>query len=398
MRRFRILNLLLIAAAAICLALAWRTGYWTVGGAGAFAALCLLAACNPRVGGRRKTDEREIPAAQQVAQPRTRRSRVAGDTLAQQMIGQGREALLLRPQIATNLSAEDLADAQAALDEAMTIVPQGSVLLRARCYEDLDEADVARGERLVEVEGFFLDRFLVTSAEYLRFVEDGGYEQMSLWDDSIWPAVLGFTDASGQPGPRFWRDGKYLEGKAEHPVVGVSWFEAAAYARWLGKRLPTDPEWVKAGSWPVAAEGAKPIQRRFPWGDALDRGLVHLWGSGEFGTVPVTATPNSASVGGVHQLVGNVWEWTSTSFGAWEPTNRRIETPQPLKSIRGGAFDTYFEAQAHCQFQSGESPLSRKHNIGFRCALGFCDVWSMADDANPAAQGNPAADRQEAHA
>ena len=50
----------------------------------------------------------------------------------------------------------------------------------------------------------------------------------------------------------------------------------------------------------------------------------------------------------------------------------------PLKSIRGGAFDTYFDTQAHCQFQSGESPLARKHNIGFRCALGFCDVVHMA--------------------
>jgi iron(II)-dependent oxidoreductase len=398
MRRFRFINLLLIAAAVGCLALAWRTGYWTAGCAGAFAALCLLAACNPRVGGRRKTDENDFPITSQAAQPRPKRAAATGgDNLARQMIAQGREALLLRPQIAGNLSAEDLTAAQAALDETMTIVPQGSVLLRARCYEDLDEADHARGERLVDVEGFFLDRFLVTNADYLRFVEDGGYEQMSLWDDSIWPAVLGFTDSTGQPGPRFWRDGCYGEGKAEHPVVGVSWFEAAAYARWLGKRLPTDPEWVKAGSWPVSAEGAKPIQRRFPWGDALDRGLVHLWGSGEFSTVPVTGTPNSASVGGVHQLVGNVWEWTSTTFGAWEPSNRRIETALPLKSIRGGAFDTYFEAQAHCQFQSGESPLSRKHNIGFRCALGFCDVGPLGNET-PSAAETGGAGREEVHA
>jgi iron(II)-dependent oxidoreductase len=55
----------------------------------------------------------------------------------------------------------------------------------------------------------------------------------------------------------------------------------------------------------------------------------------------------------------------------------------PLKSVRGGAFDTYFDTQAHCQFQSGESPLSRKHNIGFRCALGFCDVVNMSEAAEP---------------
>ena len=62
-----------------------------------------------------------------------------------------------------------------------------------------------------------------------------------------------------------------------------------------------------------------------------------------------------------------------------------------LKSIRGGAYDTYFDTQAHCQFQSGESPLSRKHNIGFRCALGFCDVY------HPTCAGHPMADQAPAN-
>jgi iron(II)-dependent oxidoreductase len=92
---------------------------------------------------------------------------------------------------------------------------------------------------------------------------------------------------------------------------------------------------------------------------------------------------DGASVNGVVQLVGNVWEWTSSSFGAWEPAGRKIEATQPMKSVRGGAYDTYFETQAHCQFQSGESPLARKHNVGFRCALGFCDVVHMREDSGP---------------
>jgi formylglycine-generating enzyme required for sulfatase activity len=213
-------------------------------------------------------------------------------------------------------------------------------------------------------------------------VNEGGYEQMSLWDESMWPAVLGFVDRTGQPGPRFWENGTFPRGKDDHPVVGVSWYEACAFARWAGKRLPTDPEWVKAGSWPVLSESGRPIQRRFPWGDAMDRSRVNLWGSGVNATVPVHALPLSASVGGVQQLVGNVWEWTTSAFGAWEPSTRKIETHLPLKSIRGGAYDTYFDNQVHCQFQSGESPLSRKHNIGFRCALGFCDVVHMVDEGD----------------
>jgi iron(II)-dependent oxidoreductase len=91
----------------------------------------------------------------------------------------------------------------------------------------------------------------------------------------------------------------------------------------------------------------------------------------------------------VQQLVGNVWEWTSSSFGIWEPAGRKIETTTPLKSIRGGAFDTYFDSQAHCQFQSGESPLARKHNIGFRCALGFCDVIHTTEGSPASADGAP---------
>jgi iron(II)-dependent oxidoreductase len=348
-----------------------------------------MAASDRRVGGRRKTDENDGFESISAASARPRRREAAGNTLVEQMIDQGREALLLRPQIAANLSPDDLADAQIALDDGMSIVPQGTVLVRARCYDDLEEADAPRGERLVEVEGFFLDRFLVTNEDFLRFVEDGGYEQMSLWEESIWPAVLGFTDSTGQPGPRFWQNGLYPDGQAEHPVVGISWYEAAAFARWSGKRLPTDPEWVKAGTWPVAAEGGRPVQRKFPWGDALDRGLVQLWGSGTSGTVSVTATPGSSSVGGVQQLVGNVWEWTSSSFGIWEPAGRKIETTTPLKSIRGGAFDTYFDSQAHCQFQSGESPLARKHNIGFRCALGFCDVIHTTEGSPASADGAP---------
>lgn len=116
----------------------------------------------------------------------------------------------------------------------------------------------------------------------------------------------------------------------------------------------------------------------------MDRQRVNLWGSGHDATIPVRALASGASVNGVEQLVGNVWEWTSSSFGAWDPPNNRIETDHPLKSIRGGAFDTYFESQANCHFQSGARPLDRKHNIGFRCALGFCDVVHMSAPQNDA--------------
>jgi iron(II)-dependent oxidoreductase len=297
-------------------------------------------------------------------------------SLAQRMLDQGRYALLLRPQIAASLRADQRQAALRALDEAMGIVPEGDVLLQPwRQNTDRDDADAAR-ERLVHVDAMYLDRFPVTNRQFQEFVADGGYQNMPLWDATIWPAVLDFVDRTGHPGPRFWHDGDFPPGLEDHPVVGVSWYEGAAFARWCGKRLPSDPEWVKAGCWPVLTQGTRPMQRRFPWGDTMDRELVNLWGSGPGTTVPVFDLPEGVSVGGIYHLIGNVWEWTTSNFGAWDISARRLETTNPLKSIRGGAFDTYFETQATCQFQSGESPINRKHNIGFRCALALCDVIS----------------------
>ena len=71
-------------------------------------------------------------------------------------------------------------------------------------------------------------------------------------------------------------------------------------------------------------------------------------------------------------MTGNVWEWTSCGFG--RPDDYSLTLAVPMKSIRGGAFDTYFENHATCNFQSGENPLGRKHNIGFRLAVGACDI------------------------
>jgi iron(II)-dependent oxidoreductase len=106
----------------------------------------------------------------------------------------------------------------------------------------------------------------------------------------------------------------------------------------------------------------------------MDREVAHLWGSGPEETISVYELPDGASVAGIYHLIGNVWEWTTSNFGVWDSSKRRLETPTPMKSIRGGAFDTYFDTQATCQFQCGENPISRKHNIGFRCALALCDV------------------------
>ena len=321
------------------------------------------------------------PAARKPAARRPRQPADPNDTdaLVGQMLAQERYALLLRRQIADNLDDGQLQRAVEALEEGMALVPDGEVVLGAidEALDDgeLDEEEIAAYQgRVIRVQHFFLDRYPVTNAQFYEFVAGGGYEQMSLWDESIWPAVLDFVDATGQPGPRFWNHGCYPPGRDRHPVVGVSWYEAAAYARWVGKRLPTDAEWVKAGSWPVSPSAHARLQRRYPWGETMDRTRANLWGSGPGGIAPVDRFSGGVSVGGVYDLIGNVWEWTRGDFCAADSPQFDVPSGVPLKNIRGGAYDTYFDNQATCHFPSGEVPVTRKHNIGFRCAVGVCDL------------------------
>jgi len=301
------------------------------------------------------------------------------DAVIGQMLDQGRYALLLRPQIGQKLDKDRFQQTLELLQEKMALVPDGDVVLGQidDALDDgkLDEAEIlARRGRIIQVDRFFLDRYPVTNQEFYEFVSAGGYEQVALWDQTIWPAVLDMVDRSGQPGPHFWSGGCYDPDKADHPVVGVSWYEAQAYARWIGKRLPTDAEWVKAGSWPVQVSTTTRLQRKYPWGETMDRTRANLWSSGCRGTVSVLDYPEGVSVGGVYQLIGNVWEWTRGNFAPISPDGEELLLPESMKSIRGGAFDTYFDNQATCQFQSGEYPLGRKFNIGFRCAVGVCDL------------------------
>lgn len=308
--------------------------------------------------------------------------------LVEEMLSHGRYALLMRPQIVGNLTSRQLERTTSALADGMALCPAGEVVL-GDTEESLDQGrfsdDESTRTRLtrVSVEDFLLDRCLVTNRQFHQFVASCGYEQMSLWDPAILAAVLDFVDQTGMPGPHFWRDGRYPRGEEDYPVVGVSWFEAAAFARWVGKRLPTDAEWVKAASWPVPVAAGVWQQRKFPWGNAMERNRANLWGAGPGRTVPVDEFREGASVGGVHQLVGNVWEWTTGDFGYDDLEGPLLADPlgsATMRTLRGGAFDTYFESQASCQFRSGDHPLARKHNIGFRCALSACDVLGPAAD------------------
>lgn len=168
---------------------------------------------------------------------------------------------------------------------------------------------------------FKIDRLLVTNEEYVRFIEEGGYARREWWSDEGWT----WRERENWNFPLHWTQ---VEGKgwcartmfdegliaATHPVTGISWYEAEAYARFRRKRLPTEAEWEKAASWD-AARGRK---RRYSWGDEnpssdLCNSNYQFWG-----TTPVGSFPKGASPYGCLDMTGNVWEWTSDAFAGYE--------------------------------------------------------------------------------
>ncbi len=249
-----------------------------------------------------------------------------------------------------------------AIDERFALVPEGYVTLPGTVndYPGCPEEDL-------HTQAFLLARLCVTNGQYQRFVDDDGYANVDLWPADILPHLVDFVDQTGQPAPRYWRGGRHDRRLSDHPVVGICYYEAAAYARWAGYRLPSSAEWQMAASWRIRS--AAHVLRRYPWGDAMDTGKCNVWGSRIGGTVPVTAYPGGAAPNGVLQLTGNVWEWTETDFEVTDDQGRPLVGDMLMKEIRGGAFDTYFPSQATSSFRTGLAALVRAHNVGLRCVV-----------------------------
>lgn len=279
-------------------------------------------------------------------------------SMTQHLIGDDRYLFVLLDEAADVIAPHEAAPAWKAIEAQMALIPGGVVpVLRS------DGVVVA-----TEVDAYYLDRCAVTNRQFHRFVLAGGYDTMEIWPQEVWPSLVRFVDRTGRPGPRHWEGGKYPSGKAEHPVVGVSWFEGMAYARWVGKRLPTAPEWQKAGGWPEQLSGG--ACNRYPWGDIFDPRRANLPPNGRGGTVPVREFPDGSTLNGIFQMSGNVWEWLGDPLDSIPcEAQSTLEAWTPLRRIIGGAFDTYFPAEATCHYVTGQPELDRRENIGFRCAV-----------------------------
>ena len=287
-----------------------------------------------------------------------------GDPL-KRLLQQGRYNVILREEEKwrAHQGGDAVVDtAFAELEKRMALVPAGSVTISKTLT-----AQPGTAEEDLDVETFMLDVHCITNARFQRFVDAGGYDALEFWPEEFWPHLIELKDVTGQPNPRFWRNGRHNALLADHPVVGVSWYEAQACALWSGLRLATEAEWQMAASWHV--KSSTDVLRRFPWGDAMDNTRCNIWSSRQGGTVPVSEYATGAAPNQVRQLTGNVWEWTDTEYEVTDDEGRHIVGEMPMHVVRGGAFDTYFETQATNYFRTGHLALARTHNIGFRCAM-----------------------------
>ncbi|MCX5415901.1 ergothioneine biosynthesis protein EgtB [Streptomyces sp. NBC_00059] len=227
-----------------------------------------------------------------------------------------------------------------------------------------------------EVAPFHIDTAPVTCGAYARFIEDGGYTDERWWTPEGWAMVREHDLAA----PLFWhRDaGQWLRRRfgvtepvrADEPVLHVSWYEADAYARWAGRRLPTEAEWEKA----ARHDPASGRSRRYPWGDGDPTPEHANLGQRHLRPAAAGAYPAGRAPSGAGQLMGDVWEWTSSDFLPYPgfvafPYREYSEVffgPEH-KVLRGGSFGVDPVA-CRGTFRNWDLPVRRQIFSGFRTA------------------------------
>jgi iron(II)-dependent oxidoreductase len=258
--------------------------------------------------------------------------------------------------------------------DGMVRFPGGRVEIgtddRAAAYDN------ERPRHPVELAPFWIGAAPVTNGEYLRFVEAGGYDDAAHWSDAGWK----WRREAELVAPQFWarEGGGWTERTMDRvapldplrPVCHVCWYEADAYCRWAGKRLPTEAEWEAAASWDPDT-GTK---RLYPWGDEPPTPVHANLDQLAFGTAQTGAYPRNVSPVGCHGMIGDVWEWTASDFGGY-PGYRSFPYPEyseaffgpEYKVLRGGSWATRPGAVRNT-FRNWDYPIRRQIFSGFRVA------------------------------
>jgi formylglycine-generating enzyme required for sulfatase activity len=278
---------------------------------------------------------------------------------------------------------EKAVEAEAArlpFEPQMVTVPQGPFLMGTP-ESELDEISKLGVDRdwiqnevpqhEVNLPAYAISRYPVTNAEFARFVEGDGYTNPDYWTDAGWKQ----REEDGWTQPRYWEDEKWDD--PAQPVVGVSWYEAVAYCRWLTEksgrdyRLPTEAQWEKAAR---GTDG-----RRYPWDNDWDPSRCNNKESGPGRTTPVGQYPDGDSPYGVGDLVGQVWEWCSSKYGGtdakprfgypYTPDEEREDLEgDDTRILRGGSwYDDSPAGICRCGYRNWRFPWYWHYYRGFRC-------------------------------
>ena len=260
-----------------------------------------------------------------------------------------------------------------ALDD-MARVPAGWFFMGTR--DEIHAYDNERPMHRLFVDSFLMDTTPVTNGAYAEFIAAGGYQEESLWSAE----GLAWLHSAGVSAPLHWvkqagywqvcHFGRLSPMDPERPVIHVNAFEAEAFARWQGKRLPTEAEWEKAACW----DGARHTRRTYPWGEQapasyhanLDQTLLE--------PVAVGSYPEGRSFYGCHQMIGDVWEWTASVFTPY-PGFEAFPYPEysadffdgRYRVLKGGSWATS-SMVARGSFRNWDFPVRRQIFAGFRCA------------------------------
>lgn len=237
--------------------------------------------------------------------------------------------------------------------------------------------DNERPAHQVDLAPFYLDTVPVSNADYLAFIEAGGYAEARWWSAAGWQ----HRQQAGVVAPLFWHrdsDGCWwrrsfqseLPIEPDEPVLHVCLHEAQAYANWAGRRLPTEAEWEKAARWDPDTDRS----RRYPWGDSDPTAELANLGQQHLRPAPVGSYPAGASPLGIHQLIGDVWEWTSSTFQPYPGFQAfpyaeysQVFYGSDYYVLRGGSFGTDRSA-CRGTFRNWDYPIRRQIFAGFRTA------------------------------
>ena len=257
------------------------------------------------------------------------------------------------------------------------LVPAGPFTLGVDAEDEPWSLDNEQPAHTVDLPAFSIGRVPVTNGEWQGFIDDGGYVDRRWWSRPGWKHRM----LAGLHRPLGWstdetltRYGVSVERDAAEPVQHVCYYEAEAFAAWSGARLPTEAEWEKACAWDPNTNS----RRRWPWGSApADETRANLGGDG-LGPAQVGAYPAGVSAYGVEQLIGDVWEWTSSPLTPWPQFRPMLYDTytapffgEDYRVLRGGSWAVHPSA-IRPSFRNWDMPIRRQITVGLRLA------WDVA--------------------